>query len=79
MNSDPVNDSVKDDLNDIDLAIIRTISKNEGLNSKAIYQLLQNQGLDITQDIIKNSLKRKLTKYCEFRGTFKTGGYYLIK
>ena len=77
LHNDPVNDPVNDNLNDMELAIMKIISKEQGLNSKAIYERLKADNIETTLDVIKNALKRKLTNYCEFRGSFKSGGYYL--
>lgn len=83
---DPVNDSVNDSekiivnnaLNDVDLSILRMIQLNPGLNAKQISEKLHLQYSRITLDIVKNSLKRKLVQYVEFRGSPKTGGYFVI-
>ena len=79
--NDPVNDPInliKDDaLNDIDLSILRTIKLNPGLNAKQISEKLHFQYSNITVDMVKNSLKRKLTKYVAFKGALKTGGYFV--
>ena len=39
---------------------------------------LEFQYSNLTVDIVKNSLKRKLTKYIAFKGALKTGGYFVI-
>ena len=79
---DPINDPtnlIKDDaLNDIDLSILRMIQLNPGLNAKQIAEKLLLQYSNITIDMVKNSLKRKLTKYVTFKGALKTGGYFVI-
>ena len=80
--NDPVNDSekiiVNNALNDVDLSILRMIQLNPGLNAKQISEKLHLQYSRITLDIVKNSLKRKLVQYVEFRGSPKTGGYFVI-
>ena len=72
-------DIVDNSLNDVDLSILRTIQQNPGLNAKHITEKLRLQYSNITVDIVKNSLKRKLPKYVEFRGPLKTGGYFVIR
>ena len=32
---------------------------------------------DVTWNMVKNEIKRNLSKYIEHRGSNKTGGYYL--
>ena len=76
---DPVNDPVNDPekiivnnaLNDVDLSILRMIQLNPGLNAKQISEKLHLQYSRITLDVLKNSLKRKLFQYVEFRGSSK--------
>ena len=78
--NDPVNDSidiVDNNLNDIDLLIVRTISNNPGLNAKQLLAILKEHHPSITIDIIKNSIKRKLIKYVEFKGSDRNGGYHI--
>ena len=79
---DPVNDSekiiVNNALNDVDLSILRMIQLNPGLNAKQISEKLHLQYSKITLDVVKNSLKRKLVQYVEFRGSPKTGGHFVI-
>ncbi len=74
---DLVNDQVKIELSDFDLSIIRVISKNPGSNSKKIYEELSKLYSNVTIDMVRNSLKRKLHEVCEFRGTYRNDGYYL--
>ena len=73
--NDPVNDSekiiVNNALNDVDLSILRMIQLNPGLNAKQISEKLHLQYSRITLDVVKNSLKRKLVQYVEFRGSSK--------
>ena len=84
--NDPINDPVNDPekiivnnaLNDVDLSILRMIQLNPGLNAKQISEKLHLQYSRITLDVVKNSLKRKLVQYVEFRGSPKTGGYFVI-
>ena len=80
--NDPVNDSekiiVNNALNDVDLSILRMIQLNPGLNAKQISEKLHLQYSRITLDVVKNSLKRKLVQYVEFRWSPKTGGYFVI-
>ncbi len=64
-------------LNDFDLTILRILSKTSGLNAPKILEKLKGIYSNATLDMIKNFLKRKLFNLCEFRGNYKTGGYYL--
>ncbi len=75
--ADPISDPIADPLNDLDLAILKIIDRNPGLNVPKILQILSNNYENITIDKIKNSLKRHLVEYCEFRGPRNTGGYYI--
>ena len=82
--NNPTNDRVKDDvikddkLGDVEIALLRIISLNPGLNTKKLLEKMKQYYSNITIDIIKNSIKRKLVKYVKFKGALKTGGYYII-
>ena len=78
---DQINDSLKfknDKLNDVDVSILRAISLYPESNAKQLLELLTKQYSNITIDIIRNSLKRKLSNYVEFNGSRKIGEYYII-
>ena len=81
MNFDPINDPIKlfekVYLSDFDLSIVRVISEKPGLNAKQILEELIHILDNATIDMVKNSLKRKLIDICEFRGSRRTGGYFL--
>ena len=77
--NDPVNDLIYDELNDLELAIMRIIKNNPGLNAPKILEILMHDYSNAPIDMVKNSLKRKLDKYCIFDGSFKKGGYVIIK
>ena len=77
--NDPVNDPIYDELNDFELAIMRIIKNNPGLNAPKILEILFHDYPDSTIDMVKNALKRKLAKYCKFEGSFKSGGYIIIE
>ena len=79
--NDQINDSLKfknDKLNDVDVSILRAISLYPESNAKQLLELLTKQYSNITIDIIRNSLKRKLSNYVEFNGSRKIGEYYII-
>ncbi len=77
--NDPINDSINDPINEDSLLILRIIKNNPGIKVKEIHNLLIKENPKITIDIIKNNIKRYLTKYVEFKGPNKTGGYYLLE
>lgn len=77
--NDPANDPIYDELNDFELAIMRIIKNNPGLNAPKILEILSHDYPDSTIDMVKNALKRKLAKYCKFEGSFKSGGYIIIE
>ena len=79
--NDQTNDSLKfknDKLNDVDVSILRAISLYPESNAKQLLELLTKQYSNITIDIIRNSLKGKLSNYVEFNGSRKIGEYYII-
>ncbi len=77
----PISDQLKirdDKLSDIDISILITISLHLGTNAQKLLELLTKQYSNIIIDIIRNSLKRKLNSYVEFKRASKMGGYYII-
>ena len=52
-------------------------SNNPGLNAKQLLAILKEHHPSITIDMIKNSIKRKLIKYVEFKGSDRNGGYHI--
>ena len=83
--NDLVNDSVNltagyyfaDDLSDFDLLLLKTIHGNPGFRVPGLLKLMESKDGSATSDRIKNSIKRKLKDYVEYRGAMKNGGYYL--
>ena len=73
---DPIDDPIDDPLNDFELILLKTIKENPGLNVPKLLMKMNNK--DITKDKIKNSLKRKLSHYVEFKGSKSSGGYYIL-
>ncbi len=57
--------------------ILSYIKKNEGCNATEIQKGMQKYHLNLTIDMVKNSLKRNLADYVEFIGAPKNGGYYV--
>ncbi len=57
---------------------LRAINWYPGSNAKQLLELLTKQYSNITIDIIRNSLKRKLSDYVEFNGSRKIGGIILF-
>ena len=75
---DPINDPINDPImTDFDLSVARIIDEMPGLNTKKILMELTKKFNNVTLDMVKNSLKRKLVDMCEFRGSRRNGGYYL--
>ena len=66
-------------LNDIGLEILKMIKSTPGINVPRMYEKIKEQDADVTLDVIRNELRRDLSKYVEHKGSNKTGGYYLIK
>ena len=69
--NDPVNDPVKiedDRLGDLELLILQAIQQNPGISTKNLLNLIKEKQPEVTLDILKNSIKRKLHHYIEFLG-----------
>lgn len=65
-------------LSEMDLMILEVIAQNPGIKVSGIQEEMKKKGKDISLDIIRNSIKRKIYRYIEYRGSKKTGGYYYI-
>ena len=77
---DPVNDPVKiedDRLGDLELLILQAIQQNPGISTKNLLNLIKEKQPEVTLDILKNNIKRKLHHYIEFLGAQKKGGYFI--
>lgn len=77
--SDPVNRQISASLSDFDLLLMKTINDYPGLRVPGIMKVMTAERKDITENMIKNSLKRGLKNYVKFIGAAKNGGYYLKK
>ncbi len=64
-------------LSDSDISLLKLIIANPGLNANKIQAKMEIDHSTFTIDMVKNSLKRKLSDFVEFRGAPKTGGYYI--
>lgn len=76
---DPIDDPILDPLNDFELALLTIIKEKPGLNAPKLLEQIALQCPEATLDRVKNALKRRLSKYCEFRGARNAGGYHLRK
>lgn len=74
--SDQITDQITDQLKELDLAILQIIFHHPGIKVPAIHSELLINDPFITRDQIRNSIKRKIYNYIEYRGSRKTGGYY---
>ena len=70
-------DQINDQINELGLSILRTVSGNPGIKADRIHEILSSEDKAITLNMVRNSIKRELRNYIELRGSRKTGGYYL--
>lgn len=73
-NINALNDAVKD----FDLEILKIINANPGINTTNILKKINMIFSNITINMVRNSIRRKLNHYIEYRGASKNGGYYII-
>ena len=76
-NVDPIDDPILDPLTDFEIALMKTIKENPGLNAVRLLNKMLIIFPNATIDKVKNSLKRRLAKHCEFVGSRNGGGYHL--
>ena len=77
-NINKLNDAVNDAVNDFDLEILKIINANPGINTTNILKKMNMIFSNITINMVRNSIRRKLNHYIEYRGASKNGGYYII-
>ena len=65
-----------DQINELDLKILSIIYTNLGIKVLAIQERLSTGDIQVTENQIRNSIKRKIYNYIEYKGSKKTGGYY---
>lgn len=70
-------DQINDQITELGLFILRTVSGNPGIKADRIHEILSSEDKAITLNMVRNSIKRELRNYIELRGSRKTGGYYL--
>lgn len=70
-------DQINDQITELGLSILRTVSGNPGIKADRIHGILSSEDKAITLNMVRNSIKRELRNYIELRGSRKTGGYYL--
>lgn len=66
-----------DQINELDLKILKAIYSNPGIKVSEILQNLINDGNLVNENQIRNSKKRKIHGYIEYKGSKKTGEYFI--
>ena len=74
---DQINDQIKENINDFGLEVLKLIKEFPGIKVPEIVIKLQKNNMIVNADKVRNELKRNLYKYVEYKGSNKTGGYYL--
>ena len=69
-------DQINDQINDLDLAILQIIFKYPGIKVSSIKEELKKINVSASLDQIRNSIKRKIYDFIEYKGSRKTDGYY---
>jgi predicted HTH transcriptional regulator len=70
-------DQINDQINELDLNILSIIYKNPGIKVLAIQEKLLASDIKASENQIRNSIKRKIRDYIDYKGSKKTGGYYI--
>lgn len=66
-----------DQINELDLKILKAIHNNSGIKVPEILRNLTNDGNQVNENQIRNSIKRKIHGYIEYKGSKKTGEYFI--
>ena len=78
--NDSINDSIKNDkLTDFDLALLQSIQSTPGIATKELLEIIKEKYPEATVFDVKNSFKRKIRNFIEFKGSRRNGGYYIKK
>ena len=75
--NDQINDQIKSNISDFGLEVLKLIKKFPGIKVPEIVEKLRSNNLTINSDKVRNEIKRNMTDYLEYKGSNKTGGYYL--
>ena len=75
--NDQINDQIKADISDFGLEVLKLIKKFPGIKVPEIVEKLRIKDLVVNSDKVRNEIKRNLFNYIEYKGSNKTGGYYL--
>ncbi len=70
-------DQINDNISDFGLEVLKLIKEFPGIKVSDIVKKLQKNNLVANADKVRNEIKRNLVKYIEYKGSNKTGGYYL--
>lgn len=75
--NDQINDQIKVKISDFGLEVLKLIKDFSGIKVPKIVEKLQMKDLVVNADKVRNEIKRNLFNYIEYKGSNKTGGYYL--
>ena len=75
--NDRINDQIKANISDFGLEVLKLIKEFPGIKVPEIVRKLQMKDLVVNADKVRNEIKRNLFNYIEYKGSNKTGGYYL--
>jgi predicted HTH transcriptional regulator len=75
--NDQINDQIKANISDFGLEVLKLIKEFPGIKVPEIVRKLQIKDFVVNSDKVRNEIKRKLFNYIEYKGSNKTGGYYL--
>lgn len=59
------------------LKILKSVYNNPGIKVLEILQNLTNDSDQVNENQVGNSIKRKIHEYIEYKGSKKTGGYFI--
>ncbi|BBK22390.1 hypothetical protein A9CBEGH2_13910 [Amedibacterium intestinale] len=71
------NYQINDQINDMDLEILKMINANPGIKVSELQKRLSINNFQVSENQIRNSIKRKIYDLIEYKGSKKTGGYYI--
>lgn len=66
-----------DQINELDLKILNIIYTNPDIKVLGIQERLLASDIQVIENQIRNLIKRKIYDYIEYKGSKRTGGYYM--
>lgn len=72
-----VEENIQSKVSELGMATLKVIKNHPGSKASAIREYLSKEGIEVSMDSLRNTIRRDIYDYVEHIGSKKTGGYYL--